>query len=123
MKSNIATLVLAFFCLSTFQSFAQKTYASIEKNVNLRAKHLFHDLNSTKDTLILSSSKKLMYVYAIKKDKKLIVNNNINAYTYEVPLDTLTQGKHLFVVGQSPLNIVFIVRVYKDNKIAIFMEK
>jgi hypothetical protein len=122
MKLFFSTLVIAFFYLCPLQSFAQKTYASIEKNVNLRAKHLFHDLNTTRDTLILRSDKKLMYVYAISEDQKRIVNGNINAYNFEVPLDNLHQGKHVFVVGQSPLNIVFIVRVYKDRKIVVLME-
>ncbi len=122
MKIYISALILAFFCLHSFQASAQTTHATIEKNLNSRAKHLFHDLNTTKDTLILKSDKKIKYVYAINKDKELEVSQFIDGFNYEVPLHNLSEGKHLFVVEQLPLKIVFIVRIYKSRKVAILIQ-
>lgn len=95
--------------------FAQESYATIEKNVNVDAKHLFHDLNKTKDTLVLKSDKKINYFYSINKDYKREVNYYVDTYEYKLPLTDLSKGRHVFVVGQSPLKIVFVVRVLKES--------
>lgn len=110
MNNNILTLVVAFFCLLYFPVSAQE-FASIEKNKNVQAQQLYHDLNATKDTLMLKSDRKINYVYSINRNYEKEVYNFINATSYEVPLNNLTKGKHTFVVGQSPLKIVFVVRI------------
>jgi len=94
---------------------AQKSFATIEKNVNIDAKSLFHDLNKTKDTLLLKSDKKITYVYSINKDHKRELNYYINKTTCELPLNNLSKGRHVLVVGQPGLKIVFVNRVLKDS--------
>lgn len=113
MNKNILTLVVAFFCLLYFPVSAQE-FASIEKNKNVQAQQLYHELNATKDTLMLKSDTKINYVYSINRNYEKEVYDFINATSYEVPLSNLTKGKHTFVVGQSPLKIVFVVRINGD---------
>lgn len=110
MNKNVLTLVIAFFCLLYFPVSAQE-FASIEKNKNAQAQQLYHELNVTKDTLILKSDTKINYVYSINRNYEKEVYDFINATSYQVPLTNLTKGKHTFVVGQSPLKIVFVVRI------------
>lgn len=110
MNKNIVTLVVAFFCLIYVPVSAQE-FASIEKNKNVQAQQLYHGLNATKDTLVLKSTKKINYVYSINRNYEKEVYDFINATSYQVPLTNLTKGKHTFVVGQSPLKIVFVVRI------------
>jgi hypothetical protein len=111
---------------SLFQNVnAQQDFASIEKNINVQAKSLFHDLNKTKDTLLLKSDKKINYAYTINKDYKREVDYYIDATSFKIPLNELSKGKHLFVVVQSPLRIVFVVRILKDKppKVSIINTK
>lgn len=110
MNKNVLTLVIAFFCLLYFPVSAQE-FASIEKNKNAQAQQLYHELNVTKDTLLLKSDTKINYVYSINRNYEKEVYDFINATSYQVPLTNLTKGKHTFVVGQSPLKIVFVVRI------------
>jgi hypothetical protein len=114
MKNYIFTLAIAFFCLIHLPINAQDSYATIEKNVNVRANELFHDLNKTKDTLLLKSDKKINYVYSLNSSLEREVFSFIDDTSYEIPLNRLSKGKHTFVVGQSPLKIVFIVRVNQE---------
>jgi hypothetical protein len=113
MNKNVLTLVIAFFCLLYFPVSAQE-FASIEKNKNAQAQQLYHELNVTKDTLLLKSDTKINYVYSINRNYEKEVYDFINATSYQVPLTNLTKGKHTFVVGQSPLKIVFVVRINGD---------
>ena len=94
---------------------AQSTFATIIKNVNVRAKGVKHSLNATKDTLLLESDKKINYVYAINRDYKKELYDFIDDNSYKVPLSHLKSGKYTFVVGQSPLKIVFAVYVYRNE--------
>jgi len=94
---------------------AQKSFATIEKNVNIDAKSLIHDLNKTKDTLLLKSDKKITYVYSLNKDHKRELNYYINKTTCELALNNLSKGRHVLVVGQPGLKIVFVIRVLKDS--------
>jgi len=94
---------------------AQSTYGKLIKNKNVQAKNLNHTLNKSKDSLLLSSDKKINYVYTINRDYKKEFYSFIDDYTYAVPLSELSEGKHTFVVGQSPLKIVFAVFVYRDK--------
>ena len=68
-------------------------FALLEKNVNVRASSLIHKLNATKDTLILSSHKKINRVYSLNMNYEREVQANINATYYKVPLTNLSQGK------------------------------
>lgn len=100
----------------TFQKLhAQDDFAILEKNVNVRASGLIHKLNKTKDTLLLSSDKKINKVYSINMDYVREVDTYINKKTFKVPLNNLSKGKHVFVVVQSPMRIVFVVKILKDG--------
>ncbi len=109
--------MLAIACSSLLcnNAFAQKDFALIEKNMHASAEELFHDLNKTKDTLILSGDKKIRYVYSINTDYKRETQELINANSGKVALNHLSKGKHVFVVEQVPLKIVFVVRVLQDQ--------
>ena len=109
---------MLFVALTGFfiQKIPAQTYASIEKNVNNRASDLFHDLNKTKDTLLLKSNEKINYVYTINKDHKVELDYYVNANSFEVPLDNLSRGKHVVVVERSKMKIVFVVRVFGDTR-------
>jgi hypothetical protein len=122
MNKNVLTLVIAFFCLLYFPVSAQE-FASIEKNKNAQAQQLYHELNVTKDTLLLKSDTKINYVYSINRNYEKEVYDFINATSYQVPLTNLTKGKHTFVVGQSPLKIVFVVRINGDATTASTSEE
>jgi hypothetical protein len=94
---------------------AQEPAAIIEKNVNVTAKSVYHDLNQTRDTLILKSDKKINYLYTINHDDySREVDFYIGDTEYKLPLNKLSKGKHVVVVVQSPLRIVFVVKVLKD---------
>lgn len=105
----IALLVSAFLLLN-----AQSQYAKIDRNRNIQAEGLFHDLNVTKDTLILQSDKKISYLYSINNDYGRELDFYIDATSYKLPLNKLSKGKHVFVAVQSPLRIVFVVHVLQD---------
>jgi len=100
---------------------AQKQFASIEKNHNVRAKDLSHELNSSKDTLLLSSTKPIDYVYAINSDLKREIDFYSNANSLQIPLNQLSKGKHVFVVGHQKMQIIFVVRILTETKKTIAM--
>ena len=118
MKKTLVVLTIACSGLLYNSANAQKKdFALIEKNVNTTASDLFHDLNKTKDTLILNSGdKRIRNVYSINTNYKRETQEYINASSAKVPLTHLTKGKHIFVVEQVPLKIVFVVRVLHDRK-------
>lgn len=117
MKKTLVLLIIIacsnLLCTSSVQ--AQEKFALIEKNVNVSASNLYHNLNKTKDTLILSGDKNIRYVYSINKLYKRETNQLINANSAKIPLTHLTKGKHVFVVEQTPLKIVFVIKILKDN--------
>lgn len=103
---------------------AQEHYAVLEKNVNVRAKELSHELNKTKDTLLLKSDKKIDYVYAINSTYHREVDTYVFENSFKVPLNKLSVGKHLFVVGQNHMKIIFVVRIVEElSKIALVTDK
>jgi hypothetical protein len=114
-KNMILVSVMVISNLMVQNLFAQKSFATIEKNVNISAKGLIHDLNKTKDTLLLKSDKKINFVYSINKDRKREIENYINSNSHKVPLNNLSKGRHVFVVNQSPLLIVFVIRILNDS--------
>jgi len=110
-------LVMASIVGLTFQKKlqAQDAFASLEKNYNFRANGLIEELNVTKDTLILKSDKKMTYVYSINKEYRREIDTYAGDTYFKVPLTNLSKGKHVFVVSVSPLKIVFVVHILKDN--------
>jgi hypothetical protein len=114
-KTLIVLIIIACSDLLSTSVHAQEKFASIKKNVNNSANNLYHDLNKTKDTLILSGNKNIRYVYSINKLYKRETNQLINANSAKIPLTHLTKGKHVFVVEQTPLKIVFVIKVLKDK--------
>jgi len=107
-------LVIILVLLLSFTLQAQEHYAKLEKNRNIQAKGLIHKLNASKDTLILKSDKKINYLYAINKDYGRDFDVYIDTTTYKLPLNKLSKGKHVFVAVQSPMRIVFVVKILKD---------
>lgn len=108
----------------TFQKLhAQKEFAILEKNHNFRAKDLSQELNTTKDTLVLNSTKTIDYVYAINSEYKREIDFYNNTNSLKIPLNQLSKGKHVFVVGNSKMQIVFVVRVLKDNTSLAMLSK
>ena len=100
----------------TFQKLhSQNQFATLEKNHNIRAKDLIHELNATKDTLLLNSLKSIDYVYAINSDYKREIDFYNNSNMLKVPLASLSIGKHVFVVGHDKMQIVFVIRVWKEE--------
>jgi hypothetical protein len=114
-KTLVLLIIIACSNLLCTSVQAQEKFALIEKNVNVSASNLYHNLNKTKDTLILSGDKNIRYVYSINKLYKRETNQLINANSAKIPLTHLTKGKHVFVVEQTPLKIVFVIKVLKDK--------
>ena len=118
MKKTLGVLIIiACFDLLSNNAFAQKRFALIEKNVNASANELFHDLNTSKDTLILSGDKWIRKVYSINQDYKRETDEYINANSVRLPLTHLSKGKHVFVVEQMPMKIVFVIKVLRDREL------
>ena len=114
-KTLVVLIIIACFDLLSNNAYAQKDFALIKENVNDSANGLFHDLNKTKDTLILSGDKWIRNVYSINQDYKRETDQYINANSVRLPLAHLTKGKHVFVVEQIPLKIVFVIKVLRDK--------
>ncbi|NNE33440.1 MAG: hypothetical protein HKN40_13850 [Winogradskyella sp.] len=101
--------------LLSFTLNAQEHFAKLERNKNIQAKGLIHKLNQTRDTLILQSDKKINYLYSINNEYGREIDVNVNATSFKFPLNNLSKGKHVFVAVQSPMRIVFVIRVLKDH--------
>ncbi len=114
MKKITLFPVLALFCLYFQHTFSQERFAALEKNVNRDARSLLHELNETKDTLILKSDSKINYVYSINQAHEREINYYFQKNACKIPLRGLSKGKHVIVVGLSPLKIVFVIRVFGD---------
>lgn len=114
MQKITLTLFIAFFCLSHSQLIAQQDFAEIDKNINIRASGLYHNLNAAKDTLILKGDTKISYIYSIHNKMKHDINRRVYETDYKVALRDLNKGKHIFVVVQQSLKIVFVVRIFGD---------
>ena len=59
MNKLLTSLFIVAFGFGIQSVVAQSTFATIIKNVNVRAKGVKHSLNATKDTLLLESNKKI----------------------------------------------------------------
>nr|WP_321244397.1 hypothetical protein [uncultured Psychroserpens sp.] len=115
---------IIFFSLMTSLSFtaqAQNDFAKLERNVNVRAKGLIQNLNTTKDTLILKSESMIHKLYSVSEQNEREIDVNIGSKSIEIPLTNLTKGKHVFVAVQGKLRIVFVVRLFEDDEVLLAM--
>lgn len=122
MKLVYVIIFFVFLCFPHLEAYAQNDFAILEKNVNVRAKDLVQKLNSTKDTLILQSNTLINKVYAVnmnyKREVDLVVKNNM----VKIPLTHLSKGKHVFVAVQSPIRIVFVVKIIGEDAVLLALE-
>jgi len=93
------------------------------KNNNIRAKSLEHELNNSNDTLILKSETKISYVYSINRKYQREVDNSLDTNEFRIPLDSLSKGKHVIVVGHSKMKIVFVLWVREEPSVPKFDRK
>ena len=107
-------LVIILSILLSYTLQAQEPYAKLEKDRNIQAKGLIHELNKTRDTLILKSDKIINSLYTINKDYGRELDFEIDTTAYKLPLNKLSVGKHVFVVIQSPMRIIFVVKIIED---------
>lgn len=108
-------LIFSIACINPLlYNLLAQDFAKLEKNVHINARGLYHDLNKTKDTLILKSDKNINYVYSINKNQEREIDNYIGSKSYKLPLNNLSKGKHVFVVRQSPVLIIFVIRVFGE---------
>lgn len=107
-----------YFIISLFLTFnlshAQAEFAFIKKNINVLANDLYHDLNETKDTLILKSTNKMYRVYTAGFHSGTIDQHMI-ATEFKVPLNLFERGKYVFCVDQLRYKIVFTVFILKGQ--------
>ena len=110
------TLAICWAIGTCYQVSAQSSHVGlIEKNSNISASDIFHDLNQTKDTLLLQSDKPITYVYSINAEYKREIDSYINKKEFKLSLSELSKGKHVLVVSQSSKKIVFVLHIY-DSK-------
>ena len=121
---RILVIVIFFSFITSLNSRvqAQSDFAKLEKNVNIRAKGLVQKLNKTKDTLILKSESLINKVYSVNKIYEREVDMIINEKLIKIPLSNLSKGKHVFVAVQSPIRIVFVVKVLKDKDVLLAVD-
>lgn len=100
---------------------AQDHFATIKKNYNVLAANLNHDLNKTRDTLVLKSEDPILKVYTVGEYSGL-VEEEVNGHELEVPLWSFKKGKYVFVVDQPKLKIVFQVLVHRNGRSIITEE-
>lgn len=111
MKHFPHFIIAILFAGITHVSFSQTQLATIHKNRNITASGFYHDLNKTKDTLILKSDKKISYLYTANNSKDKEVNVRVDSNSYKLPINKLSKGRNVLVAIQSPLRIVFVVDV------------
>ena len=123
MKTVYAIIFLVLITSPFCNLQAQNEFAVLEKNVNVRAKGLIQKLNATKDTLLLESKSLINKVYSVNMNYKREVDLNVRDTSVKIPLKELSQGKHVFVAVQSPVRIVFVVKILRDNSVLLAMEE
>ena len=123
MRIVIIVIFFSFITALHTSVQAQNDYAKLEKNVNIRAKGLIHKLNKTKDTLILKSKALINKVYSVSTTYDREVDMIANSNLIKIPLNELSKGKHVFVAVQSPIRIVFVVKVFRDNEWLLAMQE
>lgn len=118
MKTYVFLIFLITFIFCSQFAFSQTSYmAKIEKNTNFSARTLLHELNSTKDTLVLRSPSKISHIYSINNEFKREIDTYPFAFDYKLPLQNLSKGKHVLVVSQSPKKIIFVIYIMDKSTI------
>ena len=107
-------IIIILSILLGFTLHAQEQYAKLEKNRNIQAQGLIHQLNKTSDTLILKSDKIIHSLYTINQNYTRELDIEIDSTAYKLPLNKLSIGKHVFVARQAPMKIIFVVRILKE---------
>ena len=115
MKTIILSLSFVFCSISIF---SQSEFARIEKNKNIFANELSHELNASKDTLLLKSPSKIFHVQTInsKYEKELSVYEDETEV--QIPLSKLSKGRHVVVVDLNPKKVVFAIQILESNSLA-----
>lgn len=103
-------LTAVFVVLPSSVVLSQDDYASLRKNINYRARILKHDLNKTKDTLILSCPQRMYKLYSVGSSKQRI-SETIDGFEYRLPLKQYKKGKYLMVTQLNGLKIVFELNI------------
>ncbi len=121
MRSFLLGFLFTISKIFLHPSYAQDKIATLEKNSNVLAKELYHGLNEKGDTLVLKSAEKMDYIYSINRNNKREIDCSINKTDFKIPINQLSQGKHLFAVSYRQRKILFVVRVYdpKTSYVAI----
>jgi len=109
LKSILLTFSLVIL---TNTAFSQASFATLEKNRNILASSLFHELNKSKDTLLLRSNSEISHVYSLNSENEKEIDVYISETDVKIPLSKLSQGKHVIVVDQTPKKILFVIHVF-----------
>ena len=107
-------LIILGGLLTSQPLFSQKRKVTLRKNKNIQANKLKHFLNDAKDSLVLESSEKIDYIYTISRQYKREVNAYIFSKSYTLDTNRLSAGKHVVVVGQNGMKIVFVLYIAQD---------
>lgn len=107
-------LIILGGLLTSQPLFSQKRKVTLRKNKNIQANKLKHFLNDAKDSLVLESSEKIDYIYTISRQYKREVNAYIFSKSYTLDTNRLSAGKHVVVVGQNGMKIVFVLYIEQD---------
>lgn len=118
MEKTLHKISVAISILIAANCYSQSVFAKLDKNRNIQANSLFHELNTTKDTLILRSDRKINYLYSINEDHNREIDFNVNSKDYKLPINKLNKGKHVMVAVQTPLRIVFVLHVEEKLTVA-----
>lgn len=114
-KRNRQIIALLAMALFSFPINAQTNYAVLEKNLNVRAKDLIHELNSTKDSLLIQSTSRIKYIYSINEDYQREIFTYVGKNKVKVALDNLSLGKHVMVVNHKAQLIVFVLKIFAEE--------
>ena len=99
--------VFIFLLLMSCGVYAQKTYTTIKKNVNLTASNFTHQLTTTQDSLVLESDVPFNKVRFLNGNYKKSIEFSGGVYKSKIPLNDLPLGQ-------------YTVLFYDVNKIIVF---
>lgn len=114
MKLGIIVVCCIVMTSMNFTAQAQNDFAKLERNVNVKAEGLIHKLNKSKDTLILKSKSLIKNVFSISGNDQREVDLTVNKNDIEIPLHTLSKGKHVFVAVQNSMRVVFVIKILRE---------
>ncbi len=110
-------LVMASMATFAFQKSveAQSNFVILEKNFNFRALDLVHELNATKDSLILKGTDKIRYVYSINEKYLREIDTYAGKKNFKVAINKLSEGKHVMVVSHHAKLVIFVLKIFNDE--------